>query len=287
MPTTSNPTRRVTAILDLLTIHPHGLSLTEIARELHISKSTCLAILTELTRAGYLVHDALSRRYLLGTALLAAGETAASLLPGLAELRDALAEVSRSCDVVCGANVLAGDELVVVLRVGPPDPLDTAPVGQRVPFVAPYGISLVAWADRATFASWLARCPAPLEDRDIESIERSVAIARRRGFAVTRPQSTISARRFAAELPYLRDEPGFREQFARTALEYIRSGFHLDHIDARGQYTFLSIHAPVATTGPRPVVSPHILGNMLEVPGRTILRLGERLAAAVAEVRVG
>jgi DNA-binding IclR family transcriptional regulator len=47
--------------------------LSELARALHISKPTCLGIVTTLTENGYLSVDEHSKRYQLGPALIAAG----------------------------------------------------------------------------------------------------------------------------------------------------------------------------------------------------------------------
>ncbi len=54
----SPPTERVVQVLDYLVARP-GLrfGLSELARELELSKPTCLGILTALTDAGYLIRD--------------------------------------------------------------------------------------------------------------------------------------------------------------------------------------------------------------------------------------
>jgi DNA-binding IclR family transcriptional regulator len=274
----------VTAILDLLTTYQDGFTLTEISRRLELSKSTCLAILTELTAASYLSHDESSRRYRLGPALIASGETVSKLLPGIPAIRATLAELSDEFGLVCGANLLARDEMVVVLRVGPPDPLDTAPVGQRVRFSPPFGFSFVAWSDRNTFTDWLNRSPFPIAEETLRSLERSLAIARKRGFAVLRDDPSVGLRRLASELRYLRERHGFDETFSATAAASLQAGLHHDEILPRRKYRFMSIHAPLRQMGRRTMLSPHILGTPLEVRGSTILQYGERLAEVSARL---
>ncbi|WP_218671094.1 helix-turn-helix domain-containing protein [Microbispora sp. GKU 823] len=73
----SPPARRVVAVLDhLVAAGGRGLGLSALARELGISKPTCLGILTELVAAGYLVRDPATLTYGLGPALIAAGRAA-------------------------------------------------------------------------------------------------------------------------------------------------------------------------------------------------------------------
>jgi DNA-binding IclR family transcriptional regulator len=286
MAPTSNPTRRVTAILDLLTLHPEGFTLAEIARRLDLSKSTCLAIVTELAAASYLAQDVATRRYRLGPALVAIAETVSTLLPGIPQVREALRDLSDELGVVCGANILTGDDMVVVVRVGPPDPLDTAPVGQRVPFAPPYGFSFIAWSDRSTFVEWLERSPVPIDDRALDVLEHSLAAARQRGWAVLREQPSIGFRRLAAEQRYLRGQPGFQERFNASVDELLHVGFAYDEIEPGESYRFMSVHAPITASGPRAQLSPHILGTPAVVPGSTIIRYAERLAQVAAELHV-
>jgi DNA-binding IclR family transcriptional regulator len=282
-PSTSNPTRRVTAILDLLTTYENGFTLTEIARRLELSKSTCLAILTELTASSYLSHDKSTRHYRLGPALLASSETLSKLLPGIPAIRTALADLSEELGLVCGANLLAGDELVAILRFGPTVSLD-APVGQRIPFAAPFGFAFVAWSDRSTFRDWVNRSPSSVGPAALAALEHSLAIARQRGFAVLRDDPSVGLRRLALELQYLRKRHGFEDDFSASATALLEAGVHLDEILPRNKYQFMSIHAPVRRVGARAIIAPHILGTSLELPGSTILRYGRRLAEVCASL---
>ena len=59
---TSPPTERVVAVLDFLAQHPHDrFGLSELARQLGLSKPTCLGVVSTLTDSGYLVRDSRTR----------------------------------------------------------------------------------------------------------------------------------------------------------------------------------------------------------------------------------
>jgi DNA-binding IclR family transcriptional regulator len=61
----------VVRVLNLLTANPRQrFTLTELARRLDITKATCLGIVGALTEAGYVVRDATSRTYGIGSVLL-------------------------------------------------------------------------------------------------------------------------------------------------------------------------------------------------------------------------
>ena len=63
----SPPTQRVIALLDHFVAHQGGrYGLSELARELDISKPTCLGILTTLVDSGHLVCDPATKTYSLG-----------------------------------------------------------------------------------------------------------------------------------------------------------------------------------------------------------------------------
>jgi DNA-binding IclR family transcriptional regulator len=73
----SAPVERVVRLLDFLVARRgQRFGLSELARDLDLSKPTCLAILTELVAGGYLVRKPRTVTYGFGPALVAAGRAA-------------------------------------------------------------------------------------------------------------------------------------------------------------------------------------------------------------------
>jgi len=70
--------------------------------------------------------------------------------------RTEMEDLAQDLDVDCLAAALAEDDLVILASTGRPDS-DRSPteVGQRVPFVAPFGALWLAWADQPRIEAWL------------------------------------------------------------------------------------------------------------------------------------
>jgi DNA-binding IclR family transcriptional regulator len=125
-------------VIEALTRHPgEKLGLSELARVCGISKPTCLAILTELSDAGYLRLDAETKTYGLGPSLVTAGQAAQRAFA----LPPAVAERMRELSDRFGSMVVAaahdGDDFIVVEVTAPPGTLPLTSVGQSFPIVLP------------------------------------------------------------------------------------------------------------------------------------------------------
>ncbi|WP_341268382.1 helix-turn-helix domain-containing protein [Gordonia malaquae] len=134
----SPPTRRVIDVIEALTRHPgEKLGLSELARVCGISKPTCLAILTELSDAGYLRLDAGTKTYGLGPSLVTAGQAAQrafALPPAVAERMQELSDTFGSMVVAAAHD---GDDFLVVEVTTPAGMLALTSVGQSFPIVLP------------------------------------------------------------------------------------------------------------------------------------------------------
>ena len=76
------------------------------------------------------------------------------------------------------AQTRLGDEIIVVANAGQPDD-HTPPVlmGQRAPFIAPFGTVFVAWFPEKQREEWITRQPHRTRDEDrrnaIAAVRRS------------------------------------------------------------------------------------------------------------------
>jgi DNA-binding IclR family transcriptional regulator len=180
----SPPTSRVVAVLDHFVASRGGrLGLSALARELDISKPTCLGILTELVGAGYLVRDPRTLTYGLGPALIAAGRVAQQSFVAADVSRRHLMPLVEQYTATCSASAVFDEEIMVIEAVGPPG---AAPVkiGERYPFAPPSGLMYVLWGSGEQFDRWLTKEPTLPMTMDHEHLRTVVAQCRTSGYLV-------------------------------------------------------------------------------------------------------
>lgn len=181
----SPPTQRVVAVLDHFAVHPDSrFGLSELARELGMSKPTCLGILTTLADSGHLVCDPETKTYRLGPALIAVGRQAAQNFTAADLAERLLTPLSESYAAVCTASAVVGDRIVVLASTGPERHRAAIPVGQRYPFAPPVGLMYVLWDSDEAFEAWLAKPPTLPVRLDHDHLRTVVAECRARGYLV-------------------------------------------------------------------------------------------------------
>ncbi|OHV39829.1 MULTISPECIES: IclR family transcriptional regulator [Pseudofrankia] len=284
---TSNPTLRVVGLLDVLIRYPHrGFGLSELAREVGISKGTCLAIADTLVEHGFLVQHAKTRAYRLGPALITAGQ---AVLSGFVDLRPALgalARVTAEFDVSCSVLAVDNDQLVVLERVGNPDPTyGLSQVGARMPFAPPWGAPFVAWGRPTDIDGWLDRSLVPLSEETRSALRRALQAGRRLGFIATREIPPTHPA--AVDLHRIRATAGAVDLAALRRLAAARLseiGYFIDDLDAAATYQVNHIAVPLI--GPDGRVVASLLATMFgrHVTGEEVQRIGTRLIDVAADV---
>lgn len=184
----SPPTERVVRLLDLLATRPRrGYALSDLARDLDMSKATCLGIVGALSRAGYLVRHEDTLTYTLGPSLVGLGRAATDAVPSLADARPELQKLSTTLGFAASLATLAGDDIVIVDRTGPYGELDRMiRVGQRYPYAPPSGMVLAAWLDDDGIERWLADHPLVSMDEGMAQLRALVDTCRTAGWFVER-----------------------------------------------------------------------------------------------------
>ena len=185
----SNPTRRVVIILNFLTQHPsRTFSLSELARELGISKSTLHPIIETLTDAGYLMRDAETRQIRLGPVLAGVGTAALGHRGHVIDtLRPAMESIAHQLDSHCIVSADFGDWIVPLAAAGEPSRVTTLfRVGGRAnPFIPPMGILFLPGRPMSEIHEWLDRSQPPLEPSEIEFNLSAIDVLRVNGFTAT------------------------------------------------------------------------------------------------------
>jgi DNA-binding IclR family transcriptional regulator len=177
---------RVVQILDFLTTHPaRGFTLSELSRQLQISKATLHPLLASLSDRALVTRNADTREYRLGWALVPMGAVAERGSPALAHAKRAAEGLAQQFDAECIVVAAVGEEILVLGRAGIPGPLSISWFeGQRHPLTPPLGTVLLAWQSDTALAAWLDRLGDELSDAERLRYREVVASIRRRGYAV-------------------------------------------------------------------------------------------------------
>ncbi|WP_106400164.1 helix-turn-helix domain-containing protein [Actinocorallia populi] len=180
----SPPTARVVAVLDrFATSGGRRFGLSELARDLGISKPTCLGILTELTATGYLVRDPRTLAYGLGPALIAAGRAAQRGFAATGAARRHLEPLVARHRTAATVSAVVDDEIMVLDALAAPG-LTPARVGERYPFAPPSGLMYVLWDHDEAFERWLAKEPTLPVTLDRGRLRTITARCRASGYLV-------------------------------------------------------------------------------------------------------
>jgi IclR family acetate operon transcriptional repressor len=236
---------RAVLVLKALGADDRGRRLSEISRELGVSKSTLSVLLKTLERHELVERDPVSREYRLGIGLLDLGGAVLRRLdlPELARpsLRR-LAEISRETAIL---HVRDGDDSVIADRIEP---------GGQLKVVAPLGYRLPAFAGSVSKAI-LATLP---DEKVTDIIERSPLPA-------FTPWSITGTDEYLAELARVR-----KDGFAIEDAEY------LDGVCA--------VSAAIRDAGGTAVATLSIAAVSARVDAEHIQALGPETAAAARSV---
>lgn len=283
----SPPTERVVQVLDHLVARPDSrFGLSELARDLGISKPTCLGILAALVGGGYLTRDA-EARYGLGPALIAAGRAAQQGLAVGPAVRGHLVELAAEFGAVCTASAVVGDRVTILEVAGAPGvPLGrtAAQVGQVYPFAPPVGLMYVLWSRDDEFARWLRRDPALPVVLDHDLLRRVVDDCRARGYLVER--LTPTGRRLFSLLAGVagRDLPAELREFVGEMVSSLGERVYVSgDIAADAEYPVSLVAAPVyGPDGRQSMVLTLDVGRV--IGGAQIERRGRALMATADAV---
>lgn len=151
--TTSPPTSRVIAVLEVLATTPEGLSAAEIARRLDLSTSTLSLILMTLRKENY-VERLSDRSYRLGFGVLRLLNGVARSFPLLGIANDELNRLHAKFGFGCTLARIDTSHQEVILAVGSTQGFGIKP-GARVTLQPPHGTVAMAWQSEDVIEQWL------------------------------------------------------------------------------------------------------------------------------------
>jgi IclR family transcriptional regulator, acetate operon repressor len=169
---------------------PDGLTLSETARELGVSRSTAYGIARTLVDLGYLRDVEPGPRYLPGMSLVRMGDVARQRMPLGAVCRPVLVELSRQTGLTTRAAVNERNRPVFVERVdGPGSVRFHTPLGvPELPHSSSAGKAILATLPEQEVRDVLAETGLPRRTRKTittaDELIADLAAIRRRGFAL-------------------------------------------------------------------------------------------------------
>jgi DNA-binding IclR family transcriptional regulator len=177
---------RALQVLEILAIDPHRRhSLAELRRTLGSSQGTMHALLSTLERAGYVRRDPSDRLYSLGPAVLPIGDAARRAYPIVDRALGPMQELADELDTECHAGVRTSDEILVVARFGPAQPIGVGvQVGERYPLRPPLGAGYMAWAPADEIQEYLSRAAPDLTAAELDRHRQALEAVRRRGYSI-------------------------------------------------------------------------------------------------------
>jgi DNA-binding IclR family transcriptional regulator len=238
-------------MLEFMATHPgQQFTLSELCRQLNISKSTGFALMNTLVERGWVLRHPTLQTFSLGPALLPVGDAAWRMSTALTEAKAAADELADRLDVESIISVASHGEILVLTHSGVPHPgAERGRPGARLPLAPPLGTVFLAWATDDQVQSWIARLSPAVSEPEVASYRAALERTRERGFAIGyhSPAYVQMAEMHTTDPGWLETPAG--RDMARSVMEELGQQEYLaDHSDLRGR-SISYIGAPVF--GPR------------------------------------
>lgn len=177
---TSPPTDRVIAIVELLLDVEDGVTVSEISERLGLNRATCAAVLGALENHGW-VDRGPDRSYRVGTALVPVAGAILTRVPIVDGARKLLRQLGDATGLAASLSRVASDHTSVIAsygrdRTGPAD-------RTRLPMFPPFGAVVMAFRGPAERREWLAHTP---DAAAREHLERFLSTVRAEGVGIWR-----------------------------------------------------------------------------------------------------
>jgi DNA-binding IclR family transcriptional regulator len=197
---------RAIAVLDCFSIQQSELGVREIARRVHLSRSTVGRLVAALHRVGILSQNPTTRGYALGPKVLSWGSVYTATLDIRLKARPALEELHRATGESANLYVLEGIERICVDRIESLERIRAVVhVGERMPlYVGAAGKVILAFLppDRreAILTGMHLKRWTPTTITTRGRLERELASIRAKGYAVSLGERAVGAAGVAAPL---------------------------------------------------------------------------------------
>jgi DNA-binding IclR family transcriptional regulator len=133
----------------------------------------------------------MTKTFSLGPALIGLGRAAEQVHPELVHAFAELEKLSQVRGIVCSISAVVSGEIVILGTSGGATFESAAPrVGQRIPFVPPYGSSALVSASAEELEAWLERSPPGTPPEEKARYRQRVESVRALGYGIERLTDT-------------------------------------------------------------------------------------------------
>lgn len=192
--------RKGVAVLELLATHG-PLTLAEVQRVSGLNRTMAYRLLRALGETGYVAHDPVQKRYLLGLRLLQLGAAVTDRLEITAVARPLLASLREETQETINLGVLEGNEIVYVAmaesplglrmaaRPGSRDPAHSTSLGKAI-------LAFLPQSEQQRLLHSLGPLPelTPATLVGTEALAGDLALTRARGYALDDEENELGAR---------------------------------------------------------------------------------------------
>jgi DNA-binding IclR family transcriptional regulator len=264
-------------IVGFLGDHPRSeFSLSEVARAVDLSKTTCQSILAALCESGTITKDLATLRYSIGPAVIGLGIAAAERFDFLGVARVELEEFCAPEGLDWTVGALVGQD-PVVLAASKRGSLGVTP-GQRIALSPPIGLVLLGWSPPELVTRWL-RESGDFEDPVLrEKYRAAIDVTRVRGFSVGKKSEAQS--RFVGALGSLVNSVERAElvETARALLaELTLEEYFQDIVDSDQEYAIEFLSVPMFDRQGGLLGAITVGGFKNPLSGREVLEMASRL----------
>ena len=187
-------TERTLAILEVLSLHPGGLSLADLTRELGVAQNSIFRITNTLLERGYLHRRDSDRKFVLSNKLFELSRPRVHEKSLTVCAYEAMQGLSAATGETCQLLVRSRDKCVVLEQVTGEHPVKVmGEIGMRVPMYscAP-GKAILAWLPEEEIQGWYRRVRLKkFTDTTFstrKALDAELAETRRRGYSVDRSE---------------------------------------------------------------------------------------------------
>jgi DNA-binding IclR family transcriptional regulator len=281
----SNSAARAVAIVEFLASRPgQTFTLSDIARQCGLRKSTAYTILGTLHASGWLTRSPADLRYALGPTLIAIGQAAEETRPEVNLARPVMEALAVEFQRECVLSTAMHDEILVLESTGTAGMRrQSVHPGQRVPLVAPFGTVFIAWQSTSAREEWYIRSSADAEQVGV--LERILDATVRRGYVVTlksdpHDRVTQLMRAVVAE----RTIQDVRRILKEQLIQLSPVAYLIDESTSRDPGVIESLQAPIFDSEGAPRYALTVNNIDLALDPKTLARMGARVRSAADEV---
>lgn len=202
-------------MLELLSGHPEGLELNQIAREMGLPKSSAFSLAHTLARCQYLRRAEDSGRFTLGLRMFEVGSAAVNREDVAGVLRRHMLDISRACNETMHCGIMLGMDILYIDKVESTQSIRMASrVGVRMPLHATaMGKAMLACLSPEEVKSLYAGKPltalTPGTVTDLSLLQKQLEGVRAAGFAVEAQECEANVSCVAVAIPDRDGRPAY------------------------------------------------------------------------------